>query len=135
MQEVEKFARLKFMLVKKYPSPKYCILALSWALVIYYFSSIPDLKSSFDSTIDLILRKGAHIFAYAILAYLLAKIFDKDSKANLVFAFVTGILYAFSDEWHQLLIEGRSGSPIDIIVDSFGVFWGIIFYRFFKKHK
>jgi VanZ family protein len=121
------------MSVKKYPSLKYLLLTLSWALLIYYLSSIPDLKSSFDSSIDLILRKGAHIFAYAILAYLLAKIFDKDSKANLAFAFITSILYAFSDEWHQLSIGGRSGSPIDIMVDSFGVLWGIIFYRFLKK--
>lgn len=135
MQELVIFARLSDMSAKKYPSLKYLFFTIAWASVIYYFSSIPDLKSGFDSAIDLILRKGAHIFAYAILTYLLVKIFDNNSKLNLTFVFVVAILYSFSDEWHQLSTLGRSGSPTDIIVDAVGVFWGIIFYRFFRKHK
>jgi VanZ family protein len=39
------------------------------------------------------------------------------------------------DELHQLSVSGRSGNQIDIMVDSFGVFLGVIFYRFFKKGK
>ncbi len=114
---------------------KFFILAIIWAGIIYYLSSIPDLKSDFSSVVDLVLRKGAHIFVYMILAYLLAKIFDKNTRLYLGLVIVIAIFYAWTDELHQLSVWGRSGSPKDILVDSFGVFLGVIVYRFFKKAK
>lgn len=123
------------MLLKGQFSFKYLILALIWGAIIYYFSSIPDLKSGFDSTIDLILRKGAHIFVYLVLTYLLAKSFNKKTVPYLIMVALLAIFYAISDEAHQLTVAGRSGSPRDVMIDSVGVFAGLIFYRFFKKNK
>lgn len=121
------------MKYRKYKNLAYFLLTCLWALIIYYFSSIPDLKSGLDSAVDLILRKGAHIFAYAVLAYLLAKTFDKNQKPYLFLVFFVCVLYAVSDEIHQLSVAQRSGNLLDVLVDSFGVFWGLVFYRFFKK--
>ncbi len=133
MQGGRKFAKLCYMLLKAEFSFKYLILALIWGAIIYYFSSIPDLKSGFDSTIDLILRKGAHMFVYFVLTYLLAKSFNKKTVPYLVLVALLAIFYAISDEVHQLTVAGRSGSPRDVIIDSVGVFAGLIFYRFFRK--
>ncbi|MDQ5939046.1 MAG: VanZ family protein, partial [Patescibacteria group bacterium] len=85
-------------------SVKFLVLAIIWAGIIYYLSSIPDLKSSFSSTVDLILRKGAHIFAYTILTYLLVKIFDKNTRIFLFFVIAIAIFYAWTDEFHQLSV-------------------------------
>lgn len=123
------------MLLKGQFSFKYFVLAIIWGAIIYYFSSIPDLKSGFDSTIDLILRKGAHMFVYFVLTYLLAKSFNKETVPYLVLVALLAIFYAISDEAHQLTVAGRSGSPQDVMIDSVGVFAGLIFYRFFKKSK
>ena len=123
------------MIWQKHFNILYFFLSIIWALVIYYFSSLPDLKSGLDSTLDLILRKGAHIFVYSILSYCLLKIFDKDEKHYLLFAIVVSVFYAGSDELHQLSVSGRYGSPVDIAFDSGGVFLGVIFYRLFKKSK
>jgi len=116
-------------------SVKFLVLAIIWAGIIYYLSSIPDLKSSFSSTVDLILRKGAHIFAYTILTYLLVKIFDKNTKIFLFFVIAIAIFYAWTDEFHQLSVLGRSGSHKDILIDSVGVLGGVILYRWFNKEK
>lgn len=35
------------------------------------------------------------------------------------------IIFASSDEIHQLFVDGRSGSPKDVLIDSFGAFTGI----------
>ncbi len=121
------------MKYNKYKNLVYFLLTCLWALIIYYFSSIPDLKSGLDSVVDLILRKGAHIFAYTVLAYLLAKTFNKNTKIYLFLVFVICVLYAATDEIHQLSVAHRSGNIFDVLVDSFGVFWGLVFYRFFRK--
>jgi VanZ family protein len=116
-------------------SVKFLFLAILRAGIIYYLSSIPDLKSSFSSGIDLVLRKGAHIFAYTILTYLLAKIFDKNTRLYLTFVIAIAIFYAWTDELHQLSVGGRSGSPQDILIDSIGVLGGVVLYRWFRKNK
>jgi VanZ family protein len=42
-----------------------------------------------------------------------------------VIGFAAGVLYACSDEIHQLAIDGRSGQWTDVFVDSLGVLAGI----------
>ena len=39
-----------------------------------------------------------------------------------------GVLYAISDELHQLMIAGRSGNIKDVIIDSLGILTGIMFF-------
>lgn len=119
----EKFSRQRVV---------YFVLLIFWASLIFYFSSIPDLSSGLDSTVDLILRKGAHIFVYAILAFLLLKNFDNYSLPYLFLVGIISVLYATSDEIHQLSVGGRQGSIVDIGIDSIGVLLGIIFSWFLR---
>lgn len=127
------FATLRHMLFKQSINLKFFILSVIWASMIYYLSSIPDLKSDFNSLIDFILRKGAHIFVYMILSYLLAKIFDQKSWRYLSGVVLVSLLYAISDEWHQSLVIDRSGNARDVLIDLVGIFLGIMAYRWFKK--
>ena len=32
-----------------------------------------------------------------------------------------GIAYGASDEWHQTFVDGRKGSPVDVLIDATGV--------------
>jgi VanZ family protein len=44
----------------------------------------------------------------------------KNAKVDYFVAFVLTALYAASDEFHQTFVSGRSGQPLDVLIDSFG---------------
>jgi VanZ family protein len=94
-----------------------------WAAVIFAFSSVPDLGTGLG-TWDLVLRKIAHACEYALLGALLLRAL-RDERA----AFAGGVLYAITDEVHQIFVAGRHGSPVDVAIDSVGVAVGILLWR------
>ncbi len=102
------------------------ISVLAWMEVIFYLSSIPNLKSNFEPELDLVLRKIAHVLEYTILTALfwwaMKKQFLKLSPACLLASSaVFSFLYALSDEFHQLFVVGRQGSLRDVAVDTIGI--------------
>ena len=94
-----------------------------WAAVIFALSSIPSLSSGLG-TWDLVLRKGAHVTEYAILALLLVRALLRELPA-----FSLGVLYAVSDEVHQSFVRGRHAAPLDVAIDSVGLLIGLIAWR------
>jgi VanZ family protein len=91
-----------------------------WAAVIFALSSIPHLGTGLG-TWDTVLRKGAHVTEYAILGLLLLRATGRE-----VPAFLLGVAYAITDEFHQHFVSGRHSSPIDVAIDSTGVLIGIV---------
>lgn len=80
---------------------------------------------------QLIIRKGAHMSEYALLAILLAFHFGCYSfsrKKILLLAFAAAVCYAATDEFHQLFVPGRAGRITDVCIDSVGCLAGVIFY-------
>ena len=96
--------------------------------VIFYLSHQPDLKSGLGDWLDFILRKIAHITEYAILCFLLIR-----ATGNKKWSFLTAFIYACSDEYHQLFVYGRHGSPADIAIDSIGMILVILFCEKISK--
>jgi VanZ family protein len=92
---------------------------LLWAGVIFAFSSIPSLNSGLG-TVDYVLRKGAHMTEYAILAVLLVR-----ATGSYAWALALTVAYAASDEVHQIFVRGRHGSPIDVGIDAVGALIGL----------
>ncbi len=94
--------------------------AVLWMAVIFYFSSLPDLKSDLPTLWDFIVRKIAHMFEFGVLYALwwrsLAGI-----RHRWVWSFVIAIIYSISDEFHQSFIHGRVASPIDVGIDICGM--------------
>ena len=69
------------------------------------------------------IRKYAHIFEYFvlyILVFLFINCYDLDLKRKIIYSMIVCVLYACSDEIHQMLVPGRDGSIRDVFVDSFG---------------
>ena len=52
-----------------------------------------------------------------------------------IFSLMFCILYAISDELHQLFVPGRGAQVKDVLIDSFGSFVGIGFYEMVSKMK
>ncbi len=104
-----------------------------WASLIFYLSSIPGLRSS--SSYDLLLRKGAHIFEYLILTLLMHRAYTQTLPLSPVLSFVlpavTTLVYAVSDETHQLFVPQRSGCARDVLIDALGILGFYILLRIF----
>jgi VanZ family protein len=80
---------------------------------------------------DHIIRKNAHFFVYSILGILVLNALRKSGATGMrsvVMALVIGVLYAASDEVHQLFVNGRSAQVTDVLIDSAGIGVGIGIY-------
>ena len=102
-------------------------------LITYFLNNI--LKINNVEILEVIIRKCAHLFEYFVLGVLIINCI-KDYKINkIVFiAIILCMLYACTDELHQLFIPGRSGNVIDITIDTLGSIIGIILYNFIYKN-
>ena len=85
------------------------------------------------------LRKCAHAAVYFILGILLMILFYNLSYP-LKKAFLVSILicftYSLTDEYHQTLVEGRTGQFSDCLIDTVGAMLGSsIFYTIQKKKE
>ncbi|MCF2682537.1 VanZ family protein [Faecalicatena contorta] len=91
----------------------------------------------FAERIDYPVRKCAHASEYAILGILLwLSISEIAEKKMGLYAFVTGTIYAASDEFHQLYVPGRSGQISDVILDASGILIGLLLiYTTYRNQK
>jgi VanZ family protein len=50
-------------------------------------------------------------------------------RRALAFAFLLAVAYAVSDEIHQLSVQGRHGSPVDVAIDATGAAIAVLLIR------
>ena len=77
-----------------------------------------------------IVRKAAHFSEYALLGFLISATclsFNKTYGFTALISWICGTLYAVSDEIHQYFVPGRSCQLSDMLLDSAGVFAGVVF--------
>ncbi|MGE6369837.1 VanZ family protein [Planococcus kocurii] len=131
--------------------------ALFWMVVIFYLSHQPGSASSNLSSgvvtalLDLLnliapqveldvetfhtfIRKNAHFSAYFLLGLLSLNAWRSSGFTGLkqlILGLGMCILFATTDEIHQLFIEGRSGEVRDVMIDSAGATLGVLIYSLF----
>lgn len=94
-------------------------------------------------SINHFVRKNAHFFAYLTLGILVLNAIRrsrvnggrKSGVATLAMAFGICVLYAISDEVHQLFVPGRGGKVKDILIDGSGAIVGIGLYMIIAKTR
>ena len=86
--------------------------------LIFFLSAQPDLNSGLG-TWDTILRKLAHMAEFGLLWLLWWRALGYAAPA--LGRPLIAIAYAVTDELHQTTVEGRVGSPVDVLIDSAGV--------------
>ena len=130
------------------------ILVCIWLLVIFLFSSqtgsssselsngiVTFLKDLFPFSFNqeffsLLIRKLAHFSEYFVLGILvcnLVKQYQDLKKKQYFWIFFFCLLYACSDEFHQIFINGRSPQIFYVLIDSLGSLTSIFSYFVFKK--
>lgn len=134
----------------------FCLAALMWMGLIFYFSAQPAEESTelshsvgkkigecfvpgfsewsaeeqerFSESVDFYVRKSAHASEYAVLAVLFLGVlhFGGKNMRIYLFAFLLTCFYAATDEIHQLFVPGRSGQIGDVFLDSSGALAGCL---------
>lgn len=99
--------------------PPLAVMALIFAL-----SATPDLSSGLGAW-DLVLRKLAHIGIFGFLWLTLAR---AAYWRRPLLVTVLAVLYAISDEVHQSYVEGRHGSPVDVLIDTLGIALAVLLW-------
>ena len=104
-----------------------------------------EVKVNIIEELQFIVRKSAHFIGYMILGILASGLILQYENINKKYplAFLICVIYAISDEIHQLFVPGRAGQVRDVLIDSAGSLLGIILVmafeklliKFNKKHK
>ena len=104
-----------------------------------------EVKVNIIEKLQFIVRKSAHFIGYMILGILASGLILQYENINKKYplAFLICVIYAISDEIHQLFVPGRAGQVRDVLIDSAGSLLGIIIVmtfeklliKFNKKHK
>lgn len=79
-------------------------------------------------------RRAAHVFLYFVLGILLCIAFSFTVEKGwrvYFWAFGVGVLYAISDEFHQMFVPGRDADLADIFFDGVGLLLGLFIFRVF----
>jgi len=99
-----------------------------WMAVIFAFSSLHGSSFPTDPPIWYFLeRKGAHVFEYALLMLLsfcfFNRFFLKESFWKyLLISGAFSLMYAVTDELHQLFVPYRGAKITDVAIDGLGIF-------------
>ena len=125
------------------------VLLIFWCFLIFYFSNQPGSVSDVSSgvivniikkiipgnyhTITFIVRKLAHVSIYFILYLLTFNCFKRFNKRSYAFYFC--LLYAISDEIHQLFVINRSCELRDILIDTTGITLAYLITKKIRKNK
>lgn len=125
------------------------LLVILWMILIFIMSSFDANNSSNQSNfivdiitsiinikdtelLSLIIRKLAHFTEYFILGLLVINFIIRYDK-KIIIAILLCIIYATSDEIHQIFVPGRSCQITDIMIDSLGSIMGIYLYKLITK--
>ena len=84
---------------------------------IFFFSAQPDLGTGLGVW-DTILRKAAHMAEYGMLWFLWHRALERPTPWP---AAAITLAYAITDEYHQSFVEGRHGTPVDVLIDAAGI--------------
>jgi len=111
---------------------------LAWVALIYWLSDQPQLDSPISGAWGMILRKLAHLIEYGVLTVFIIRAIAGDKiprQRTVIIAVIVSILYAMGDEIHQIFVDGRRGSGVDVLIDGFGAMLASIIYTRWRSRR
>ena len=95
-------------------------------------------ESQFIENMQYPIRKCAHMSEYMIftLSVVLALyVWNVKNKWLYIIAFAISVIFASTDEIHQLFVPGRSGRAVDVLIDSIGATIGLLIVWGVRKNR
>lgn len=129
------------------------LLVFLWMFLIFLMSSFDATESANQSNfivniinnifkienielLSFIIRKLAHFTEYLILGFLTINMLNKnDISKKYLLSILICIIYATSDEIHQIFVPGRACQIRDVLIDSIGSITGVYLYKLISKRK
>jgi VanZ family protein len=109
--------------------------ALLVMLTIFYFSAQPSTELPRFDWADRIVKKGGHMFGYALLAGSYWRAFHF-RPARQWLAWCLAVLYAITDEFHQSVVPGRFPSAWDVLIfDNLGALISLWLLGLYKRGR
>jgi VanZ family protein len=107
--------------------------AIFFVLAIGLFLFVDFVHNTSFAYAGRLMRKSAHFFAYLILGFLVSHALKNEASAASAWkrrgiSLASCILYAISDEFHQLFVPGRGPLVKDVFIDGSGAALGILLY-------
>lgn len=116
-------------LLRAYVNQDFFIRWFSGVHFMYGQKEISIAHLGVPAFLEFFVRKGAHWISYFLLGFLLCRVlwaFKIRGWRNALFALLLAVLYASSDELHQLYTARRHGTLMDVWLDGFGAACGIV---------
>jgi len=115
----------------------YWMPVIAWMVLIFIVSNQPQLPHYPTGMIDLLLKKLGHLTEYAVLALLVQRALAQGRACSTVpiLPCLLTIVYALSDEYHQLFVSGRNGNLWDVGVDTLGAVIGLALYARWRGRR
>lgn len=98
----------------------------------------PDVSAATIASVQLVVRKCAHLTEYAILAALFYRALRHTRRfqnSAAIFALVFAAISAGLDEFHQSFVASRTASPWDVMIDCIGALSGLVIYRVMSSNR
>lgn len=107
------------------------VLVILLAIEIFYISSMP--LNNIGPPSPKIVPIAYHFIVFTLFSFFLFMSLGNNciediSKGDIWFVYIFSILYAVSDELHQLFVPFRTCTYFDILIDFLGICFGIILY-------
>lgn len=99
--------------------------------VVNYIGNIFKIKEDNREKLTFPIRKCAHFFVYFALGFLIInmfKTFDVKTSHAIIISAIFCMIFAGSDELHQLFIRARTAKVSDVLLDSSASLLGIYLY-------
>lgn len=115
--------------------------AVVWMGVIFYYSSLSEpMPVMKDKPYEELVNILSHMAEYAGLSFwfYFGRMNGKPFQANLsmrslAYAVFASLLYAFSDEIHQIFVPRRMFAVVDLMMDAVGSFIAVLMIWLFKR--
>ena len=106
-----------------------------WMSLIFWLSSQSTLLDIEDKASEISVYKSAHLFTYAVLAWLWWRALTAERRITwplLLTALLLSSLYGISDEIHQYFVPGRHARIADVLFDTGGAIVMILLLRWIE---
>jgi VanZ family protein len=99
---------------------------------IFFLSAQPS--GGDHGVIDLLLRKLGHVTEYTVLTLcwwraLRGLGMARDNRSVVALAVAIALAFSASDEFHQTFVDGRHGTPVDVLIDAIGMTLAAVYAR------
>jgi len=76
-----------------------------------------------------------HVIVFFLLSFFISTLIQdkKTKKSKIILAIIISVIFAILDEVHQIFVPYRGAGVEDVLIDSLGIFSGMLIFLFYKR--